>query len=229
ERAIINAAKISYDLKDYEQALKLYQQLAEYSEHTPNINMAIIAVMRCQIRLGKDSDIVKSAQNVLALASLTDDVKDEANHAIAVSAQRLGEDDLAKETFDKLLNSKNSEYAAQARYYDIEKLFVAQSYDTAEKKIFEFISETPSSDYYLAKSYLLWGAIYAERGNFLQAKQTFQSIIDNYTGEDDVIDVAKRGYQDVLDKEARLKEMEDEKRAAEAAVEEDIIPLPDEI
>jgi TolA-binding protein len=222
ERSIVHAARISYDLKEYAQALKLYAQLSEYSENTANINMATIAMMRCEMRLGNDSRIMQAAQNVLNLDKLTDDVKDEANNAIAASAQRLGNDRLAKETFAKLLNSKNSEYAAQARFYEIESLFADREFDKAEKKIFEFISETPSSEYFLAKSYLLWGAIYAEKGNILQAKQTFQSVIDNYDGSDDVIDLARRGLQNVLDKETKLKTEEDRKRAT-AAGEEDVI------
>ncbi len=227
ERAIINAAKISYDMNDYENALKLYVQLSEYSENTANINMAVIAVMRCEIRLNDDKRMLAAAQKVLKLDKITEDVRDEANHAIAVSAQRLGDNALAKETFAKLLNSKNR-YAARARYYEIEDLFADKDYDNAEKKIFEFIGESSSSEYYLAKSYLLWGAIYAERGNFLQAKQTFQSIIDNYEGTDDIKETAQRGLQNVLEKEAKLKVEEDQKRAEEAGEEEEIV-LPDEI
>lgn len=229
ERALINAAKISYDLQEYEPALKYYTQLSEYSENVANINMAIIAMMRCELRLKEDKRILKAAQNVLKLNKLTEDLKDEANHAIAESAQRLGNDSLAKETFARLLTSKNSEYAAQARYYEIETLFANKEYDLTETKIFDFISETSSSEYFLAKSYLLWGAIYAERGNFLQAKQTFQSLIDNYEGEDEIVETAKRGFQEILDKEALLKLEEDEKRAAEAVIEEDELVLPDEI
>jgi TolA-binding protein len=228
EGSLINAARISFDLKEFQEALKHYTQLSEYSENTANINMAIIAVMRCEIRLGDDKRILTAAQNVLKLDKLTDDIQDDANHAIAESAQRLGQNQLAKETFAKLRNSKNSEYAAQARYFEIEDLFVEKKYDEAEKKIFEFINETPSNDYFLAKCYLLWGRIYAERGNFLQAKQTFQSIIDNYDNEDDdIIETAKREHQNILDREAKLRAEEDRRRAEEAGEEDEII-LPDD-
>ncbi|MDR0437541.1 MAG: tetratricopeptide repeat protein [Bacteroidales bacterium] len=228
ERSIISAAKISFDLQDFQQALKLYTMLSEFSENTANINMAIIAIMRCEMRLGNDERILAAAQNVLKLDKLTDDIRDEANHAIATSAQRLGQNLLAREAFAKLRNSKNSEFAAQARYFEIEELFANKEYELAEKKIFEFISETPSSDYFLAKTYLLWGSIYAERGNFLQARQTFQSIIDNYDNEnDDIIETAKRRLQNVLDKEAQLRDEEDRRRAEDAG-EEDFIMLPDD-
>jgi tetratricopeptide (TPR) repeat protein len=228
ERSIVSAAKISFDLQDYEHALKLYTQLSEYSEIPANITMAIIAIMRTEIRLNNDRRVITAAQNVLKLDRLTDDIRDEAHHAIATSAQRLGQRQLASETFAKLRNSKNSEFAAQARFFEIETLFNNAEFDLAEKKIFEFISETPSSQYFLARCYLIWGEIYAERGNFLQAKQTFQSIIDNYDNPNDgVIEMAQQKLQNVLDKEAELRAEEDRRRAEEAG-DEDEIALPDE-
>jgi TolA-binding protein len=228
ERSIVSAAKISFDLKDYQQALKLYTHLAEHSEIPANINMAIIAIMRTEIRLNNDRKIIIAAQNVLKLERVTDDIRDEANHAIATSAQRLGEKQLATETFARLRNSKNSEFAAEARFFEIESLFNNGNFDEAEKKIFEFISETPSSQYFLARCYLIWGAIYRERGNFLQAKQTFQSIIDNYDNETDgIIETAQRMFQNVINKEAELRAEEDRKRAMEAD-DEELIMLPDE-
>ena len=228
ERSIISAAKISFDLNDYQEALRLYTHLAEYSEIPANINMAVIAIMRSEIRLKNDRRILIAAQNVLSINQLTDDIRDEANHAIATSAQRLGEKELATETFAKLRNSRNSEFAAQARFFEIQSLFESNEFDLAEKKIFEFISETPSSQYFLAKNYLLWAAIYTERGNFLQAKQTLQSIIDNYEGNDDIIETAQRDFQVILDKEAELRAEEDRRRAEEAD-DDELILLPDEI
>jgi TolA-binding protein len=228
ERSINSAARISFDLEDYREALRLYTYLSEYSEIPANISMATIAILRTEIRLNNDRKIIVAAQNVLNLERLTDDIRDEANHAIATSAQRLGEKQLALETFAKLRNSRNSEFAAEARFFEIQNLFDSGNFDEAEKKIFEFISETPSSQYFLARCYLVWGAIYAERGNFLQAKQTFQSIIDNYDNETDgVIETAQRKLQNILDKEAELRAEEDRRRAAEAD-EEELIALPDE-
>ena len=57
-----------------------------------------------------------------------------------------------------------------------------RKYDQAEKMIERIVSDA-SSDYWLAYSFILWADIYYARGNNLQAKQTLQSIIDNYDGE----------------------------------------------
>ncbi len=47
---------------------------------------------------------------------------------------------------------------------------------------FEFIDEFSSYDYWLAKSFILLADIYTITGDLFQAKQTLQSIIDNYEG-----------------------------------------------
>ncbi|MCL2416732.1 MAG: tetratricopeptide repeat protein [Bacteroidales bacterium] len=228
ERSIINAARISFDLNDFQEASRLFTLLAEFSEVPANINMAIIAILRSEIRLGNDQNIITAARNVLNLEQLSDDIRDEANHAIATSAQRLGQNQLATETFALLRNSRNSEFAAQARYFEIESLFANGEFDLAEQRIFEFISEVPSSQYFLARSYIIWGRIYAERGNFLQARQTFQSIIDNYDVEDDgIIETSRRELQNVLDREAQIRADEDRRRATEGADEDEIISIHD--
>ncbi|MBR2085929.1 MAG: SpoIIIAH-like family protein, partial [Oscillospiraceae bacterium] len=54
--------------------------------------------------------------------------------------------------------------------------YLQHDYDGAERAI-EGIAADPASDYWLAKSFILWADIFHARGNNLQAKQTLQSII----------------------------------------------------
>jgi hypothetical protein len=71
-----------------------------------------------------------------------------------------------------------------------------QQYDPAEKIIERIVSDA-TSDYWLAYSFILWADIYYARGNNLQAKQTLQSIIDNYDG-DDLVSVAREKYDAIV-------------------------------
>ena len=71
-----------------------------------------------------------------------------------------------------------------------EMMMLTQRYDKAEK-IIESIVADASSDYWLAYSFILWADVYYARGNSLQAKQTLQSIIDNYDGEE-LVGVARQ-------------------------------------
>ena len=61
--------------------------------------------------------------------------------------------------------------------------------------------EIPSYPYWLVKSFILLADIYAEKDNLFQAKATLQSIVDNYKGDQALLDEAKRKLQLVKDAE----------------------------
>ena len=65
---------------------------------------------------------------------------------------------------------------------------------------------SPVSDYWLAKSFILWADIYYKAGNKLQAKQTLQSIIENYDGED-LIAEAQTKYDNIIAEENKAREL----------------------
>lgn len=73
----------------------------------------------------------------------------------------------------------------------------------------EGIVSDASSDYWLAYSFILWADIYYARGNNLQAKQTLQSIIENYDGEE-LIAVARQKYDLIVAEEQRQQQPDDE-------------------
>ena len=83
-----------------------------------------------------------------------------------------------------------------------------QRYDEAEQIIEKIVSDA-SSDYWLAYSFILWADIYSARGNNLQAKQTLQSIIDNYDGED-LVGMAQRKYAAIVAAEQPVQSPEEE-------------------
>ena len=115
-------------------------------------------------------------------------MKEEAYLTLARSCSNNNEREASIAYYSKLLNSTNGEYNGEARCSTIEDLMAKKRYDQAEKMIEEVVSDA-TSDYWLAYAFILWADIYYARGNNLQAKQTLQSIIDNYDG-DDLVSVA---------------------------------------
>ena len=92
------------------------------------------------------------------------------------------------------------------------------------EKIIKAFAKNPTDEYYLAKSFILWADIFAERGNEFQAKQTLKSIIDNYDNEE-VVKEAQDKY-DALEKKQMEQQLENAKKEKEQqnAVDEIIIP-----
>ena len=58
-----------------------------------------------------------------------------------------------------------------------------------------------SNDYYIAKSYILLSDIYYDLNNRFQAKATLESVIDNYEGDQELINIAKMKLEAILKQE----------------------------
>jgi hypothetical protein len=95
--------------------------------------------------------------------------------------------------------------------------------EESEKMIHQ-INANPSSEYWLAKTFVLWADIFKSKGNTIQAKQTLQSIIDNYEGDEELIELAKQKLISLTDEETKtLQETEDKRQEQQEAVDEIII------
>ena len=124
--------------------------------------------------------------------------------------------------YEILSRSENPDYASQARYMILEQRVKAGFYEEAEKLIFDYVSQASVSEYYLVKTYLLWADIYFMKGNTLQAKQTLQSIMDNYEGED-LRELARQKLEMIIQKENLELEKEQEYRSSRYTEQDDIM------
>ena len=121
-----------------------------------------------------------------------------------------------------LTKAKNPEYAAEAQYTLAELNFMAGKIDEAEKIIHQ-INANPSSEYYLAKAFILWADIFKSKGNTLQAKQTLQSIIDNYEGDEELIETARQKLISLTMQQEKTQQEKQEKRQEQQEAVDEII------
>ena len=79
---------------------------------------------------------------------------------------------------------------------------VEWSSEEDKKEIFDFTEKTTPHQYWMAKSFILWSDIFAERDDYFQAIQTLQSIIDYYdNSEDGIISLAKEKKEKLVKEE----------------------------
>jgi TolA-binding protein len=69
--------------------------------------------------------------------------------------------------------------------------FQQGEFKAAQQTAFDLIKNLPSFDYWVAKSFLLLADTYLALKDEFQAKSTLQSLLDNYTGNDEIIPAAK--------------------------------------
>lgn len=206
DEAVMIAAEMYYAKADYEKSLKYFTKMGS-SNKLANTLYSKVGIMRSYYHLKDYQRAISSGMQLQKEDNITDEVKQEANIIVARSAKMIGDKELALHQYKNLLNSKNSDYMAEASYYIMEDLFFEKKMEEAEKMIFDYISNAPANDYYLAKFYILWADIYASRKNYLQAEQTLQSIIDNYEGED-LKELARQKKELIKQEEKREAEIE---------------------
>jgi TolA-binding protein len=95
--------------------------------------------------------------------------------------------DLARKEFEETIKLSQNEMGAESKFMLSQLLFENGKYDECEKNIFALADKYASYDYWVAKGFILLADVYMKKENAFQAKQTLQSIIDNYEGQDLVI------------------------------------------
>lgn len=196
ERSLAAAADIAFNIGDYAKAAPYYQRMVKNAESDQSLQQGEMGSLRCAVAMKRDSAIVAAGQLVLNEAKATAAMKEEAALAMARTSYDNGRYKEAYEYYAHLIRSANGEYSGEACCRRAEILMQEQKLDQAEHVI-ESIVKDASSDYWLAYSFILWADIYHARGNNLQAKQTLQSIIDNYDGED-LVGIARQKYASIL-------------------------------
>ena len=224
EKALANAAEISYDLKRYDDAFLYYQQLSTLAESDGNQFQGRLGMMRSALLTQRYSEAISSAEQVLLAPKLSDIVKEEAQYTLANAYRhsdttQSGE---AEKYYALLKKAKNGDYAGEAYFFFANREFEKNNLTEAEKIIYQ-ISANPRSEYWLAKTFILWGDIFAQRGNVLQATQTYQSIVDNYDGED--LKKEAQAKIKALQAEEERKRKEAEELAKQKAAETEVIVL----
>lgn len=184
ENAALKGADILYKMKDYAQALEMYQRLEENAENKANLADAMLGQMRCQYQTASYGQAIQNGQRLLMQERLTPGLTSETHLTIGKSAKALRRNDLAKSSFEETLKLSQGEAAAEALFGLAELSYDEKDYKSSEKHIFRLTGDYASYDYWVARAFILLSDVYLKTGNTFQAKQTLQSIIDNYEGED---------------------------------------------
>ena len=208
ERSLGNAAAIAFTQGDYAKAATLYQRLADGAESDASLLQGRVGALRCAVAQNSQEGIMTAGQQLRDEEKATAEMRDEACLAMARTCFDHSRHDEALELYSALAASANGEYNGEARCRQAEILMLRRQYDAAEQ-IIESIVADASSDYWLAYSFILWADIYYVRGNSLQAKQTLQSIIENYDGEE-LLGVARQKYDAIVASEQTASSATDE-------------------
>lgn len=209
ETALLKASRVNFQNKNFEQSLNNYIMLEKMAEFKNNILEARIGQMRCFYYLNNFDAATDYANKVLLLDKVEDKILAEAHFIGGKSAMELGNFETAISELDTCSKLTENEMGAEAKYNKAYILYIRQAYKESEKEIFELVNRIPNYDFWIAKALLLLADIYVANYDGFQAKQTLQSIIDNYEG-DDILAIANQKLEAIVKAEKALKEKEKE-------------------
>ncbi len=184
ESSLLKAAEISYSLKNYSKSLEYYTYLEKIAEQKQNRTEAIYGQMKCNNELGNFQAALDASEKLLLTEKLDDKRREEALMIRAnalFSSENYAE---AEKAYKEVVAISQGVAGAESKYKIANIEFLQKNYDLAEKEIFELIKKYAAYDYWVANGFILLSDVYVKKGNIFQAKQTLQSILDNYDGED---------------------------------------------
>lgn len=222
EKALVLSAEL-YSQRDSKKALDIYSRLDNITSSATNKTIARQAMMNIYYQEKDYSKAIEAAGRLLELENSDNGATDNANFVMAESYRAKERKNDAKEYIDRLSTSSNKKYFSYAKYCTAESLYDEGKYDQSEQ-IIRKMSKDDADEYYLAKAFILWSDIFVKRGNDFQAKQTLQSIMENYDGKDDILQTAADKLATLQNKNEQQKQENEEKlQNQESSVDEIVI------
>ncbi|MDD4142735.1 MAG: tetratricopeptide repeat protein [Bacteroidales bacterium] len=184
ENAKIQLGKIFFYNEDYRSAANIYEDLAKNTEYDYVAHNSEEQLMRCYKALNEYDKTLSISTAIYNRTTTPQEIKDEAELSMAESLYGLGRFNEAYNAYKKISDKRNDGTGAEAKYFCSFIKYINEDYTAAETEAFELIDKYQTQDFWVARTFILLADVYMKTGNTFQAKQTLQSIIDNYSGED---------------------------------------------
>ncbi|MCL2434685.1 MAG: tetratricopeptide repeat protein [Lentimicrobiaceae bacterium] len=184
ETALRKAGLIQFNKNNFQKAFQYFSKLLEVASNENNRILANNGIMRAGYELKKFQEVKTSAEAIINASQAPREVRNDALLYAGRAAMELGDFAAAKKHFTVLAETPINESSTEAAYNLALIEFKQNNLPEAEKAILKIIDGNYSGEYWIASTFILYGDWYAAQGKDFQAKNTYQSIIDNYDGED---------------------------------------------
>lgn len=219
EKSLLKAAQINFLNKQYSIAFTQFHQLESASDYKVNILEAQIGALRSAFLTNDLVNAEQYADKIINNQKVSQDLLQEALLTKGLVLMSRDSLNAAYLVFEKAIKNTNNEKSAEAKYYTASILMKQSRLKDCEKALLE-LGNNFSSDYWIAKGYILLADNYLKQNDPFQAKATLQSVISNYEGQD-LKDTAQQ-------KLTEINSMEKAKKEAEAQAKEKNKPVSNE-
>lgn len=199
ERSTARAANINYyDLKNYVRSYELYNKLQGIASLDENKRECVIGLMRTSFYLKKYQECLDNTAKVAVLPGLPEFYKAEMAYYKGMGLFALKDNDKALKELEYVVKNASNEQAAESKYTMAKIYYLKGNKKQSEKECNDYLDKFPSYEYYLGMTFILLSDIYKDDKKILQAKATLQSLLDNYSQDDDVKAEAQQKLDAIL-------------------------------
>lgn len=195
EKSLVQAANIQFRNKNYDKALEYYSKLEQLADFKDNQVASFSGQMRCYYIQNKYDHAIIYAQKLLETDKVPNELINEAHLTYGRSAMATNDLTNASREFSFAAKVAGSEISAEAKYNLAFIQYKLGNFKESQKKAFDVIHQDPGYDFWIGKSFILLADDYVALKDTFQAKQTLQSVLDNYernvTDAEDIKAIAK--------------------------------------
>ena len=191
ELSMLNFADLSYRLERWEDAFGGYSSLYSAALLDNNKFLAVVGMMRSAYKGHRWSAAIENADKLMYDTRTEKGLAVEAEFLKAKSYLATSRRNEAFAILERLAKDVTGVYGAEAAYMVILDCYDRGEFSAVEEKVYAFSDAESNQMYWLAKSFIVLGDSFAERGELEQAKATFESVKDAYEPSgagDDVLD-----------------------------------------
>ena len=180
EECLVMAATISYNNKDYSQALTHYRDLEQVAVSKNNVLEAQIGLMRCNYFLNEFADAKMYADKVLANDATPEDIR---YTALPWRGRILHVNGSYNEAINDLKEvvKRGGNAGAESKYLIASSYYSQEQFKEAETEIFQLIEKFSAFDEWKYKGFLLLIDVYISLKDYFQARATISAILENVT------------------------------------------------
>ena len=189
ELSMLNFANLSYSLERWEDAYGGYSSLYDSARLENNTFVALTGMMRSAFKAHNWNNAIQKAGMLIDDSRSDAGLKREAEYVRAKAYLASSRRDAALDLLDILACDLNDAYGAEAAYLLIVDAYDRGEFEEVENMVYAFSDSDSGQTYWLAKSFIILGDSFVERGELKQARATFESVRDGYSAEGQSDDV----------------------------------------
>jgi len=199
ESALVRAAGLSFDAKEYDQALKYFQRMETMTGSPANMQAGTIGTLRAHYELEHWDEVVRIGWKLRSGGKIAPELDRECSYKSAKSYEALKDPAKALPLWRKLSADPKSKEGAEAKYNVCKYYADNNRLKDAENEVMDFIAKNSPQKYWLGKSFILLAHVYERMNDLFQATNTLKSVIENYDATDDGIVEEASAYLKILE------------------------------